>query len=102
MLPSVFDGVLGAFAVTSDPIIIALGLGVGALFVRSMTIYLVEKGTLQELRYLDHGAHWASRCSRAHAPSNPQVGYPRFRNWSFRYRIHRRFNYFLPTSKSVG
>ena len=54
-----FDGVLGAFAVTSDPIIIALGLGVGALFVRSMTIYLVEKGTLQELRYLDHGAHWA-------------------------------------------
>ena len=31
----------------------------GALFVRSMTIYLVEKGTLQELRYLDHGAHWA-------------------------------------------
>ena len=54
-----FDGVLGAFAVTSDPIIIAIGLGVGALFVRSMTIYLVEKGTLQELRYLDHGAHWA-------------------------------------------
>jgi integral membrane protein len=45
--------------VTSDPIIIAIGLGVGALFVRSMTIYLVEKGTLQELRYLDHGAHWA-------------------------------------------
>lgn len=54
-----FDGVLGAFAVTTDPIIIAIGLGVGALFVRSMTIYLVEKGTLQELRYLDHGAHWA-------------------------------------------
>lgn len=54
-----FDGVLGAFAVTSDPIIIAIGLGVGALFVRSMTIYLVDKGTLQEFRYLDHGAHWA-------------------------------------------
>lgn len=54
-----FDGVLGAFAITSDPIIIALGLGVGALYVRSMTIYLVEKGTLAEYRFLEHGAHWA-------------------------------------------
>ena len=54
-----FDGVLGAFAITTDPIIIALGLGVGALFVRSMTIYLVEKGTLSEYEFLEHGAHWA-------------------------------------------
>lgn len=54
-----FDGVIGAFAITSDPLIIALGLGVGALFVRSMTVYLVRQGTLAEYRYLEHGAHWA-------------------------------------------
>ncbi|MCA5891826.1 DUF475 domain-containing protein [Isoptericola sp. NEAU-Y5] len=54
-----FDGVIGAFAITPDPIIIALGLGIGALFVRSMTIYLVRRGTLAEYRYLEHGAHWA-------------------------------------------
>ena len=55
-----FDGVIGAFAITSDPIIIALGLGlIGAMFVRSLTIYLVRKGTLDEFVHLDHGAHWA-------------------------------------------
>lgn len=55
-----FDGVIGAFAITSDPIIIALGLGfIGAMFVRSITIFLVRKGTLAEYVYLEHGAHWA-------------------------------------------
>ncbi|MBF6213558.1 DUF475 domain-containing protein [Nocardia puris] len=55
-----FDGVIGAFAITSDPIIIALGLGlIGAMFVRSITVYLVRKGTLNEYVYLEHGAHWA-------------------------------------------
>ncbi|RHA44489.1 DUF475 domain-containing protein [Cellulomonas rhizosphaerae] len=55
-----FDGVVGAFAITSDPIIIALGLGfIGAMFVRSITVYLVRKGTLAEYVYLEHGAHWA-------------------------------------------
>lgn len=55
-----FDGVIGAFAITADPIIIALGLGfIGAMFVRSITIYLVRKGTLSEYVYLEHGAHWA-------------------------------------------
>jgi hypothetical protein len=55
-----FDGVIGAFAITADPIIIALGLGViGALFVRSITIFLVRQGTLNDYIYLDHGAHWA-------------------------------------------
>ncbi|MBG0739828.1 DUF475 domain-containing protein [Paeniglutamicibacter antarcticus] len=55
-----FDGVIGAFAITSDPIIIALGLGlIGAIFVRSLTVYLVRQGTLDEFVYLDHGAHWA-------------------------------------------
>ncbi|MGA1811842.1 DUF475 domain-containing protein [Frondihabitans sp. 4ASC-45] len=55
-----FDGVIGAFAITSDPIIIALGLGlIGAIFVRSLTVFLVRQGTLDEFVYLDHGAHWA-------------------------------------------
>ncbi len=55
-----FDGVIGAFAITSDPIIIALGLGlIGAMFVRSLTVFLVRKGTLSEFVYLEHGAHWA-------------------------------------------
>lgn len=55
-----FDGVIGAFAVTSDPIIIALGLGlIGAMFVRSLTVFLVRKGTLADYVYLEHGAHWA-------------------------------------------
>jgi hypothetical protein len=55
-----FDGVIGSFAITSDPIIIALGLGlIGAMFVRSITVYMVRKGTLAEYPYLEHGAHWA-------------------------------------------
>ncbi len=55
-----FDGVIGAFAITPDPIIIALGLGlIGALFVRSLTVFLVRKGTLNDYVHLEHGAHWA-------------------------------------------
>jgi hypothetical protein len=55
-----FDGVIGAFAITPDPIIIALGLGfIGAMFVRSLTVFLVRKGTLADYVYLEHGAHWA-------------------------------------------
>ena len=53
------DGVLGAFALTKDVLIIAIGLAVGAFFVRSMTIMLVEKKTLDKLMYLTHGAYWA-------------------------------------------
>lgn len=54
-----FDGVIGAFAITNDVVIIMLGLAIGAMFVRSMTIFLVEKGTLDEFVYLEHGAHYA-------------------------------------------
>ncbi len=53
------DGVIGAFALTSNLLVIMTGLGIGAYFVRSMTLYLVERGTLAEITYLDHGAHWA-------------------------------------------
>ena len=53
------DGVLGAFALSKDIIIISIGLAIGAMFVRSLTIMLVEKKTLKQFRYLEHGAHWA-------------------------------------------
>ena len=54
-----FDGVIGAFALSNNMVVIALGLSIGAFFVRSMTIMLVKKGTLAEYAYLEHGAFWA-------------------------------------------
>ncbi|USX26123.1 DUF475 domain-containing protein [Oxalobacteraceae bacterium OTU3CINTB1] len=54
-----FDGVIGAFAITTDVVIIMLGLAIGAMFVRSMTVYLVKKGTLDQFVFLEHGAHYA-------------------------------------------
>lgn len=54
-----FDGVIGAFALSNNMVVIALGLSVGAMFVRSMTIHLVRKGTLAAYRFLEHGAFWA-------------------------------------------
>ena len=53
------DGVLGAFALSQDILIITIGLFIGAMFVRSLTIMLVEKKTLDQYLYLEHGAHWA-------------------------------------------
>lgn len=54
-----FDGVIGAFALSNNMIVIALGLSIGAMFVRSMTIHLVKQGTLAAYRFLEHGAFWA-------------------------------------------
>jgi hypothetical protein len=54
-----FDGVIGAFAITTDVVIIMLGLAIGAMFVRSLTVFLVKKGTLDEFVFLEHGAHYA-------------------------------------------
>ena len=53
------DGVIGAFAITQDIVLIAVGLGIGALFVRSITIHMIRKEVMQKYRYLDHGAHYA-------------------------------------------
>ncbi|HVV38747.1 MAG TPA: DUF475 domain-containing protein [Candidatus Paceibacterota bacterium] len=53
------DGVIGAFALTTSLPIIVVGLGIGAYFVRSLTVYLVRANTLAALKYLEHGAHWA-------------------------------------------
>ncbi len=54
-----FDGVIGAFAITTDVVIIMLGLAIGAMFVRSLTVYLVKQGTLDQFVFLEHGAHYA-------------------------------------------
>lgn len=54
-----FDGVIGAFALTQNLFLIAIGLGIGAFYVRAMTIMLVENATLAEFRYLEHGAFYS-------------------------------------------
>ncbi|MCT9930315.1 DUF475 domain-containing protein [Planotetraspora sp. A-T 1434] len=54
-----FDGVVAAFAITSNIFVITLGLGIGALYIRSTTVYLVRAGTLEKYIYLEHGAHYA-------------------------------------------
>ncbi|MFJ3692990.1 DUF475 domain-containing protein [Streptomyces sp. NPDC090052] len=54
-----FDGVIGAFAITNDIVLMTLGLGIGAMYVRSLTVYLVRQGTLDDYVFLEHGAHYA-------------------------------------------
>ena len=54
-----FDGVISAFLFSNNLFIIALGLGIGAMFVRSMTIMMVEKKTLLTYKYLEHGAFYS-------------------------------------------
>lgn len=53
-----FDGVIGAFAVTKDVVLIAVGLGIGALWVRSLTLFIVRRKVLTTYRYLEHAAHY--------------------------------------------
>lgn len=53
------DGVVGAFAITSNLPVIIAGLGIGAIFVRAFTVALVRAKTLDALPYLEHGAHYA-------------------------------------------
>ncbi|MGK4583444.1 DUF475 domain-containing protein [Kitasatospora sp. HPMI-4] len=54
-----FDGVVGAFAISQNIFMITLGLGIGAMYIRSLTVFLVRKGTLDDYVYLEHGAHYA-------------------------------------------
>ena len=53
------DGVIGAFALTTNIFLIMAGLGAGAVWVRAMTIHMVKTKTLSKYIYLEHGAHWA-------------------------------------------
>lgn len=53
------DGVIGAFAITDQILLIAIGLGIGALYVRTITVHMLRRGVLDEYRYIEHGAHYA-------------------------------------------
>lgn len=53
------DGVIGAFAITDNILFIAIGLGVGAIYVRSLTVHMLRRGILGKYIYLEHGAHYA-------------------------------------------
>lgn len=54
-----FDGVIGAFAITHNLLLITIGLGIGALFVRALTLMFVEEGTLSRYRFIETGAFYA-------------------------------------------
>lgn len=54
-----FDGVIGAFALSQNLFLIAIGLGIGAMYVRSLTIMIVHKKTLKEFQFLEHGAFYS-------------------------------------------
>lgn len=53
------DGVIGAFAITNQILLIAVGLGIGALYVRTITVHMLQRGVLDSYRYIEHGAHYA-------------------------------------------
>lgn len=53
------DGVIGAFAITNQILLIAIGLGIGALYVRTITVHMLRRGVLDSYRYIEHGAHYA-------------------------------------------
>lgn len=71
-----FDGVIGAFALSNNMVVIAIGLSIGAVFVRSITIHLVRQGTLTHYRYLEHGAFWAILALAAIMLISPLVHMP--------------------------
>jgi hypothetical protein len=54
-----FDAVVGAFAITEKIFVIAVGLGIGAAYIRGLTVQVVRSGALARYPYLEHGAHWA-------------------------------------------
>lgn len=53
------DGVIGAFAITNQIFLIAVGLGIGALYVRVLTLHMLRRGVLEQYKYMEHGAHYA-------------------------------------------
>lgn len=53
------DGVIGAFAITNNILLITIGLGIGALYVRVITVHMLRHGVLDQYKYMEHGAHYA-------------------------------------------
>jgi len=66
-----FDGVIGAFALSNNLFVIAIGLGIGAMFVRSLTIMLVNKGDSPTTRNTGSrpGWNWGSCMNRKKSTS---------------------------------
>jgi uncharacterized protein len=54
-----FDSVMGAFSVTLDIALITVGLAIGAAYIRALTVFVVRRGSLEQYRYLEHGAYYA-------------------------------------------
>jgi hypothetical protein len=53
------DGVVAAFAISKDIWVVAAGLGVGAMFVRELTLWMVKTGASATFKYLPNGAFWS-------------------------------------------
>jgi len=52
------DGTISAFAVSTNLVVITIGLSVGAFILRSLTVHFVDTGNVGRFPYLEHGAHW--------------------------------------------
>ena len=52
------SSVFGAFAITTDIVVILIGLTIGAVFARSLTIYLLENDSIISFKYLDLAANY--------------------------------------------
>ncbi len=53
------DGVVAAFAISKNIWVVAAGLGVGAIFVRELTLWMVKTGASATFKYLPNGAFWS-------------------------------------------
>lgn len=53
------DSLGAGLSITSSIVLLMLGLGVGAIYVRSLTVYLMKSGSLSNYRHLESGAMWA-------------------------------------------
>ncbi len=85
-----FDGVIGAFAITQDIFVIAIGLGVGAMYIRSLTVYLVRQGHPRQLRLPRARGDVGHRCPRHDPAGHHQVRGPGGHHRADRAGVHRR------------
>ncbi|KAE9517997.1 Integral membrane protein TerC family protein [Candidatus Liberibacter asiaticus] len=53
------DGVISSFAITKNFFIIVIGLTIGAIYVRSMTLLMLKQGILNKYKYLEHGSYYS-------------------------------------------
>lgn len=50
------DGVVAAFAIAKDIWVVTIGLGIGASVIRQLTLYMVDTGASDTLKFLPNGA----------------------------------------------